>query len=851
MTEETTTFDHSRPPILQTQIQSADKSAGQSTAPPVSTTIRSGRIGKYEIVDELGEGGMGRVYKAFDPELKRYVAVKVLKAGTGIDDINRFRGEAELVACLEHTNIVKVHDIGMDNQSQPYIVLEYIDGGSLGDQLRKQLPKPREAAQMIETLARAVHEAHLKGIVHRDLKPANVLVTRAGTLKVSDFGLGKRIEDASGRTRTGDVFGTPGYMAPEQASGDVKATSAGTDVYALGTILYEMLTGRPPFAGAKVWDILAQVQYADPTAPSVLVPRLPRDLSTICLKCLEKSPKARYQTALELADDLRRWLNSEPIVARPTPWWERLWRRVRRRPKETAIVLAILVALGTTAGFVVIWRANESEARLALLEKERDEKRQKELFERNAESLAAINQIRDLALNGELDEKAQEAMRKALAGYYTVLVDRSRRDGTSPLTLAQDTATLGKLIAQTGNKQEAIKAYTEAEKLYRGAAEREAVAQVQLAEVVSKSGRLVRELGRYDEADQKLKDARSIFETLRTATPNDLAVLSGLAETHHQLGELRAATNEHKAALDEYKQSIALRQRIHDAEPARAEYSQDLARGYGYRGDSQMALGLWREADHDFWQSHKIRERVEEELAKKSADPAHNDELQKARFQLARSWGNLAGYQTRNRAYDTALYFWDKARLLREDLLKVRGSVTEYRSDLAGTYSQLGELYVLTKAPAQAATLLEQARKEYEGLYQRNPGDVALSEELGNCYLLSARLQIMERKPEQAVAYAEKAWKHFAPATRRDHPSGAECYAVAAVYGIRAQGPGGTPTDRDKAIEWLGNAVKAEYRERHPEDIRQDYAFQSMSEDREFQRASNDLGRLFSNNSSR
>ena len=249
--------------------------------------------------------------------------------------------EAEAVARLRHPNILQIYDIG-EAAGLPFVALELLDGGGLDDRLARTPQPGNQAAELMVTLARAVHVAHQAGIVHRDLKPTNVLYTSDGVPKITDFGLAKRIDSDDGQTESGQIMGSPSYMAPEQARGDSRNVGPPADVYALGAILYEMLTGRPPFKGETPMETVRQVIDDDPVTPSRLVPRVPRDLETICLKCLHKDPAKRYESAQALADDLERYLRGEPILARRTAFWERGAKWARRRP-----VAATLMALAT------------------------------------------------------------------------------------------------------------------------------------------------------------------------------------------------------------------------------------------------------------------------------------------------------------------------------------------------------------------------------------------------------------------------------------------------------------------------------------------------------------------------
>jgi serine/threonine protein kinase len=263
---------------------------------------------------------MGVVYKARQKGLNRLVALKMLRAGLDAEprELARFRAEAEAVARLQHPNIVQIHEIG-EAAGRPYFCLELVDGGSLADRLRGQMVRPEEAAGLIEVLAQAMHAAHQRGLVHRDLKPGNILLTAAGTPKVADFGLAKQLDRNLAHTQSGAVLGTPSYMAPEQAAGRSREIGPTTDVYALGAILYEMLTGRPPFKGESLMETLDQVRWQPPVPPGRIQPGVPEDLEAICLKCLEKDRADRYATAALLAEDLRRFLAGQTVQAPAVP----------------------------------------------------------------------------------------------------------------------------------------------------------------------------------------------------------------------------------------------------------------------------------------------------------------------------------------------------------------------------------------------------------------------------------------------------------------------------------------------------------------------------------------------------
>jgi serine/threonine protein kinase/tetratricopeptide (TPR) repeat protein len=351
-----------------------------SSDSPIHPSVREEvTVPGYEILEELGRGGMGVVYKARHLRLGRLVALKMILAGAhaGTAGVARFKAEAEAVAKLHHPNIVQIFETG-EHEGRAYFSLEYVEGGSLEQRIQQHPLSQKAAAELIETLARTMDFTHQRGIVHRDLKPANILLgsasmhsseirrdqlpasasamdswSRNNAPKIADFGLAKRVDDDSGQTQSGAILGTPCYMSPEQAEGRTHDIGPATDIYALGAIAYELLTRRPPFKAGNPIDTIRQVIEQEPVPPRQLDPGIPQDLETICLKCLQKEPARRYATAAELADDLRRFLQDEPIRARPTPAWERAWKWGKRRPAIVALLGLCLATVMAMIGFII------------------------------------------------------------------------------------------------------------------------------------------------------------------------------------------------------------------------------------------------------------------------------------------------------------------------------------------------------------------------------------------------------------------------------------------------------------------------------------------------------------------
>jgi WD40 repeat protein/tRNA A-37 threonylcarbamoyl transferase component Bud32 len=333
---------------------------------PIPLSEALPNISGFELRSELGRGGMGVVYKAREIRLNRPCALKMLLIGEGTDAVSRVRflAEAETVAKLRHPNIVQIYGFG-NHDGTPYFEMEYVEGGSLGRRLDGTPWAPEPAARLVAVLARAMAHAHRLGIVHRDLKPANVLLTDDGTPKIVDFGLAKTLQADSNLTQSGVFVGTPSYAAPEQLEGLARAVGPAADIYALGSLFYHMLTGRPPFQGATVLQTLEQVKTVDPVPPSRLQPGLSRDAETICLKCLEKDPERRYADAAVLAEDLDRFLAGRPILARPIGSAERLRKWIWRRP-AVAVLSAAVVGVAFLGFVLVVWQWRRAEAKAVL-----------------------------------------------------------------------------------------------------------------------------------------------------------------------------------------------------------------------------------------------------------------------------------------------------------------------------------------------------------------------------------------------------------------------------------------------------------------------------------------------------
>src|SRR5438270_9253997 len=347
-------LDSSAGSLDELSYDNAKPTSGVKEAVRAATML--GELGDYELLEEIGRGAQGVVFRARQKGLNRTVALKVISLGQWASKahLKRFRREAEAAASLDHPGIVPIYEVG-ERDGSCYFSMKFVEGGQVDEVVRRAPMSIRQAAELIAKVARTVHYAHEHGILHRDLKPGNILLDGKGEPHLTDFGLARLVETESTMTRTLDVLGTPSYMAPEQAMGNNSAISSATDIYGLGAVLYQLLTGQPPFAGGTTYETIKLLLDTEPRQPRLLNPKIDCDLSTICLKCLEKDPKRRYSSALALAEDLERWLKHEPIRARHTGVFARGGKWVRRNP-TSALLAASLVGLAAAAGWIV-WKS--------------------------------------------------------------------------------------------------------------------------------------------------------------------------------------------------------------------------------------------------------------------------------------------------------------------------------------------------------------------------------------------------------------------------------------------------------------------------------------------------------------
>jgi tetratricopeptide (TPR) repeat protein len=588
-------------PLSRTDLGAREGTEGRydGLAPPQEAG-ELGRLGSYRVVKVLGSGGMGVVYQAWQDHPRRLVALKLGQA-------HRWRArllqETDLVGRLQHPHIVPVYEAG-EHHGLPYFTMELLDGGNLAQQLATALLAPQAAAALVETLARAVQFAHQRGIVHRDLKPSNVLLTRDGVAKIGDFGLAKLVESDQEpvqpgcRTESGALLGTPNYMAPEQAAGHSKEIGPAADVYALGAILYECLTGRPPFRAATVIETLDQVRSQEPVPPGRLQPGVPRDLQTICLKCLEKAPARRYASAEELADDLGRFQRGEPIRARPVSWRERGWKWARRKPALAALLVVSGLSLATLVAGDQIYsarlRAAVKQAEASAAEADRQRTRADAGYRGASEALDRMLKHLERRRVGEvpqLKELQRDQCEDALAFYQSILGGADDPAPAIRLDAARAFQRAATLQALLSRPADAVQSFGRAIDLVEAlpASQRDLPeAQERLADCYSDRGLMGSDPA---QRERDVGKALAIKERLAQAQPDDPGRQNSRATTEHQVGMVLMGASRPADAEPHVARAVAIRTQLIQDHPQEETYQDALAGDYVNLGVIYGATG--------------------------------------------------------------------------------------------------------------------------------------------------------------------------------------------------------------------------------------------------------------------
>jgi eukaryotic-like serine/threonine-protein kinase len=689
----------------------SDPDDTESTLPPGAEQperIRP-KVAGYEILGVLGEGGMGVVFKAKQARLGRFVALKMIRAGAGArpQDLARFEAEAQAVAAIEHPNIVRIFEIG-EHGGMPFCSLEYLSGGSLAKLIGGKPQPPAVAAQIVATLASAMDVTHKRGIIHRDLKPANVLIAHDGTLKVTDFGLVKRLEDDSSQTRTGAILGTPSYMSPEQANGQTHQIGPPADQYALGAILYELLTGRPPFQGTSVLDTLEQVRKKEPVPPSQLQTKIPRDLETICLKALEKDPARRYADVAAMAEDLRRFQAKEPIVARPVSRAERLWRLCVRNPvvaivSAAAVLFLLAGAVGGTASAVIITGKNQALYLTNIaLEKAKETA--------DLQRTVAVTKQKIAEQAARAANKQNQQVVETEVSWINVMEHKLRYvpevQDVREQMLADATKTLDNSIRMMTSLREVVGwDAKDEENNWRT-----------LARARQRLGDFNLSRNRFTEALAQFRLMDEIIETLAKASPDDVMAQFRLARSRRQLGFVAAQRLGDSATGQNYlRQAIEIDRACLAKKPGEGTFQRELANSLGQLAGAELLLGHLERA----------RDLYREELQTRSEFSAALARDEESRRELAGLHEKLAELHFRMKQPKEGREYYDLAALKREEFVAERPDYWPAVYDLARTYNNAGFVhYPQGHEPAVAREYHQKALELIEARAKVDPANL-------------------------------------------------------------------------------------------------------------------------------
>jgi serine/threonine-protein kinase len=685
-------------------LRAGDAPAAGPTVEPPRTRV--GYFGDYELLEEIAHGGMGVVYKARQRSLNRTVALKMLRAAPGASaaDLGRFRAEAEAIANLDHPNIVPIHEIG-EFEGRPYFTMKLIEGGSLGERRADLSREQHGLARLMATVARAVHHAHERGILHRDLKPANILLDAKGEPHVTDFGLAKRFHGDAGLTQSGAIVGTPSYMAPEQAAGRTRELTVAADVYSLGAILYELLTGRPPFRADTPLGTLRQVADEEPFRPRVLNPRVNRELETICLKCLDKDPQRRYASALELAEDLERFLKDLPIRARRPTVLGRTWRWARRHRPAAGVLFCLLAVVLALLALNALRAARMREMAMRAMHEAEFQRQRADANFRKArqavdEMLTRVGESQ-LADVPQMDPVREQLLENALK-YYQEFVEQERHDPDVRQQTAHAYLRMAALEQRLGRAALAEQAYRQAVALYeRLAADspQKPAYQADLARAYHHLGALLQSGGRVQEAASAYHRALAVDEKLVQDHPKVADHRRDLARDLTAQGELLAGMGRQAEATASYQKAVAIQQKLAADFPAVAEHRAALATNSLHLARLLRTVGQAAEVEAMYRQVLAI-------VTKMAADRPTNSDYRRT---LAEAYTDLAALLQSNQRLAEAEATSRQALAIQQQLVTDFPTVPEYRSRLALIYLQVGGLLQTLGKLAEAEPLIRQA----------------------------------------------------------------------------------------------------------------------------------------------
>jgi len=747
------------------------------TTPAVKT------IGHFETIEHLGTGAFGAVWKARDIELDRTVALKIPRKGQlTAAETQQFLREARAAAQLRHPNIVSVHEVGREGDTL-YIVSDLVRGVSLSDWLTTRRLSSREVAELCAKIAEALHHAHEAGVIHRDLKPSNIMMDTTGEPHIMDFGLAKREAGEITVTMDGRPLGTPAYMSPEQAQGQAHLATGRSDVYSLGVIFFELLTGELPFRG-NTRMLVHQVIHDEAPSPRKLNSSIPRDLETICLKCLEKESSRRYPTAEVLADELHRFLRGEPIHARPVSAPAHLWRWCKRKPLVAALTAGVVVALlagtGVSSYFSVEAGAQAQEAldqraladtKAEVAEKARQEEaryrglaeaeRQEALDNFDTALEAVDNFFIKTSENPQLKAQGQEALRHSLLGsarkFYDELLVKPRP--TDPARLAEvglAYGTLGMINKQVGLPDDAEDALQNKRKIFAGLVVRcPAVHEYRydLAAAHLHLGKLYEATDRFEKAQTSYETARGIFQRLTVKHPDVPQYWQSFGHSYNDLGLLLEKAGRAIEAEREYQAALRIRERLVAENPDVAKYQNDLGVIHLNMGLFYLVTGSAAKAEASLMKALKVQGPL-------AALPLEVPEYVNT---LAFIHYNLGLLHQRGKQLAQARAAYGAAMKIYEHLTAVHPRVPQYHLDLAKTCFNLARVYRLEGKPDDSVAMLQKTvalQKRFVAAFPTVPGykhDLAMSyHNLGALYWMTHRFTMADAAYDAAISILER-----------------------------------------------------------------------------------------------